>query len=50
MYDLVLFIKETNENQNVDQGKQYSGTIIVDVYEGGLNGTITGCVGDHCKQ
>lgn len=48
VYDLVLFIKETNENQNVDQGKQYSGTIIVDVLEGGLNGTITGCVGDDC--
>lgn len=47
MYDLVLFIKETNENQNVDQGKQYSGTIIVDVLEGS-NGNITGCVGDDC--
>ena len=50
VYDLVLFIKENNANQNADQGKQYSGTIIVDVYEGGLNGTITGCVGDDCKQ
>lgn len=47
-YDLVLFIKETNENQNIDQGQQYNGTIIVDVFEGDLNGTITGCVGDDC--
>lgn len=48
VYDLVLFIKETNQNQNVDQGKQYSGTIIVDVLEGSANGNITGCVGDDC--
>lgn len=48
VYDLVLFIKETNENQNVDQGQQYNGTIIVDVLDGGINGNITGCVGDDC--
>jgi len=49
VYDIVLFIKETNENQNIDQGKQYSGTIIVDVLEGGIKGKITGCVGDDCQ-
>ena len=49
MYDIVLFIKETNENQNIDQGKQYNGTIIVDVMDGSANGNITGCVGDDCN-
>lgn len=50
-YDLVLFIKETHLNQNVDQGKSYSGTIVVDVLEGGANnGQITGCVGPDCGQ
>ena len=48
-YDLVLFIKETNENQNIDQGKKYLGTIVVDVLDGGVNGTITGCVGADCQ-
>ena len=48
VYDLVLFIKETNENQNIDQGQKYNGTIVVDVLEGGINGSITGCVGDDC--
>lgn len=47
-YDLILFIKETETNQNVDQGKKYSGTIIVDVIDGGKDGQITGCVGDDC--
>lgn len=49
VYDLILFIKETNENQNIDQGQQYNGTIIVDVLDGGINGSITGCVGDDCQ-
>lgn len=51
IYDLVLFIKENNENQNADQGQQYNGTIIVEVTDGGLtgNGQITGCVGDDCE-
>ena len=42
VYDLVLFIKENEANQNIDQGKNYRGTIIVDVV--GLNGNITGYV------
>lgn len=48
IYDLVLFIKETNENQNIDQGKQYSGTIKIDVSTTDGNGIISGCVGDDC--
>ena len=48
VYDLVLFIKETGENQNIDQGKQYSGTIKIDVSTIDKNGQITGCVGDDC--
>ena len=48
IYDLILFIKETNSNQNIDQGKQYSGTIIIDVSTTDKNGAITGCVGDDC--
>lgn len=43
-YDLVIFIKETHENQNIDQGKSYRGTIIVDVLDGGANGQISGYV------
>lgn len=49
-YDLVLFIKETNFDQNIDQGKSYRGTIIVDVLDGGINGQITGCVGEDCVK
>ena len=30
-YDLVVFIMENGENQNIDQGKQFSGTLIVDI-------------------
>lgn len=44
IYDLVLFIRETNENQNIDQGKNYNGTIVIDVLEGGANGNISGFV------
>lgn len=44
VYDLVLFIRETNENQNIDQGKQYRGTIVVDVLEGGADGNISGYI------
>lgn len=44
IYDLVLFIRETNENQNIDQGKKYSGTIKIDVDVNGENGQITGKV------
>lgn len=49
VYDLVLFIREINDNQNIDQGKQYSGTIVIDVLEGAGNGNITGCIGDDCQ-
>lgn len=48
VYDLILFIRETNQNQNIDQGQSYKGTIIVDVIDGGMSGQITGCVGDNC--
>ena len=44
VYDLVLFIRETNENQNIDQGKNYRGTIIVDVLDGTSGGNISGFV------
>lgn len=44
VYDLVLFIRETNENQNIDQGKNYRGTIIVDVLDGTSGGNISGYV------
>lgn len=43
-YDLVIFLDEANENQNFEQGKNYNGTIIVEVLEGGANGTISGFV------
>lgn len=42
-YDLVLFLKENNNNQNVDQGKEYHGTIVVEVTgKEGDSGIITG--------
>ena len=44
VYDLVLFIRETNENQNVDQGKNYRGTIVVEVLGGETGGNISGYV------
>ena len=44
IFDLVLFIRETNTNQNIDQGKQYSGTIKIDVDVNEANGQITGTV------
>lgn len=49
-FELVLFIKENDTNQNIDQGKQYRGTLIVDVLDGGVNGQISGCVGDDCTE
>lgn len=42
VFELVLFIKENQGNQNVDQGKNYRGTIVVDVV--GSEGEITGKV------
>lgn len=44
VYDLVIFLKENNQNQNVDQGQEYSGTIIVEVVDGAHSGMITGTV------
>ena len=44
VYDLVLFIKENGANQNVDQGQEFRGTIIVDVLDGGMNGQISGYI------
>jgi len=44
IYDLVLFIRENQGNQNVDQGKVYRGTIVVDVV--GSEGQITGKVNE----
>lgn len=49
-YELILFIKENDENQNIDQGKNFRGTIIVDVIDGGKDGMISGCVGDDCVE
>ena len=49
-YELVLFIKENDANQNIDQGQEYKGTIVVEVLDGGVNGQISGCVGDDCKE
>jgi len=44
VYDLVLFIRETNENQNIDQGKQFRGTLVVEVLEGASGGNVSGFV------
>ena len=42
-YDLVLFLKENNNDQNADQGKEYHGTIVVEVVGNeGDSGKITG--------
>lgn len=43
-YDLVLFIEENDQNQNSEQGKNYRGTIMVEIQDGGEygNGHITG--------
>lgn len=45
-YDIVLFIKENNDNQNVDQGATYNGTIQVEVVDSGSDGRITGYMND----
>ena len=41
-YDLILFIKNEDENQNVDQGQNYRGTISVEILDGGINGSGNG--------
>lgn len=47
VYDLIIFIDENNQLQNIDQGKQFKGTIVVDVMDGGLSGQITGYIKDE---
>ena len=42
IYDLILFIKNEPENQNVDQGKNYRGTISVEILDGGIDGSGNG--------
>ena len=42
IFDIVLFLKENNRNQNVDQGKEYRGTIVIESTEAGSSGIITG--------
>jgi len=45
VYDIVLYIRENNANQNIDQGKEFSGTIMVEATDTtGGNGQITGYV------
>ena len=34
----------SNKNQNVDQGKQYRGTISIEVVEGAAGGTVSGYI------
>ena len=41
IFDLVLFIKENNKDQNVDQGKKYSGTITIEATNA-INKVISG--------
>lgn len=41
-YDLIIFIKENNEEQNVDQGKQFQGTILIDIADDVEAGRVTG--------
>lgn len=42
IYDVILFIKETGDEQNIDQGANYSGTLHVEVLTDGDAGKITG--------
>ncbi len=44
VYDLVIFLKENNNDQNDEQGAEYSGTIKVEVTGISGNGQITGRV------
>ncbi len=41
VYDIVLFIKENTHDQNIDQGKSFRGTIVIDVIDNGT-GRVTG--------
>lgn len=47
VYDLVIFLEENNQNQNIDQGKTYSGTIVVDVVDGSAGGQISGFIDEN---
>lgn len=42
VYDVVLFIKENDSNQNADQGANYRGTIVVEILDNEDTGIITG--------
>ncbi len=42
VYDVVLFIKENDANQNADQGANYRGTIVVEILDSTDTGKITG--------
>lgn len=43
VYDLVIFLNESGTDQNADQGKEYQGTLIVEVVDGTSGtGQITG--------
>jgi len=42
VYDVVLFIKENDANQNADQGANYQGTIVVEILDTVDTGKITG--------
>ncbi len=44
VFDIVIFLKENNQNQNTDQGREYYGTIKVETTETGDNSRITGVV------
>lgn len=37
-YDVILFIKNAPYEQNIDQGKNFRGHIVIDVLDGGLEG------------
>lgn len=46
VYDVILFIKENDANQNADQGANYRGTIVVEILDSGDTDKITGSMGD----
>lgn len=48
-YDVILFIKNAQFNQNVDQGKNFRGHIVVDVLDGGVFGDKVEGYYDHNK-
>lgn len=42
VYDVILFIKENDANQNADQGANFQGTIVVEILDSVDTGKITG--------